>query len=65
MSEVKAPATLGPNQIAWCRKNIRAFDPAWRDVQKAEAHAAKVYDKMGVSPGQVTAGAAAEKEGQQ
>lgn len=53
MSETKAPATLGPNQIKWCRANIRAFDIAWRSVQAAEAHAAKVYERMGVAPGSI------------
>lgn len=48
-----APPTLGPNQLAWCRKHIRAFDIAWRSVQKAEAHKAKVYEQAGVEPGSV------------
>ena len=62
MSEVKAPPTLGPNQIKWCRANIRAFDIAWRSVQAAEAHAAKVYEKMGVEPGTVGTPSAAGAE---
>lgn len=53
MSEVKAPATLTDRQIAWCRKNIRAFDIAWRDAQKAEAHKVKTYDALNVQPGTV------------
>ncbi len=54
MSETaKAPATLGPNQIAWLKRNIPAFDIAWRSVQAAEAHRAKVYERMGVEPGSV------------
>lgn len=54
MSETaKTPVTLTANQIAWCRKNIRAFSEAWRDVQNADAHKAKVYERMGVEPGGV------------
>lgn len=55
MSEIKACVTLTPNQIAWCRANIKAFSEAWRDVQKAEAHKAKVYAQMDVEPGNVGA----------
>lgn len=55
MSEVKAPPTLTDRQIRWCRANIKAFDLAWREAQKAEAHKAKTYDALGVSPGEVKA----------
>lgn len=65
MSEVKAPPTLGPNQLAWLKKNIPAFDIAWRAVQASQAHAAKTYEKMGVEPGTVGTPSAGEKgEGQ-
>lgn len=51
----KAPVTLGPNQIKWCRAHIPAFDLAWRSVQAADAHKAKTYERMGVEPGSVGA----------
>ena len=51
------PVTLTARQLAWCKQNIRAFGDAWRDVQKAEAPAAKVYERMGVERGAVGAGA--------
>lgn len=44
---------LGPNQLSWLKRNIPAFDIAWRAVQASQAHTAKVYEKMGVEPGQV------------
>lgn len=44
---------LGKNQIAWLKANIPSFDIAWRAVQASQAHTAKVYEKMGVSPGDV------------
>ena len=49
------PESLTERQLAWCRKNIRAFTDAWRDVQAADAHKAKVYERMGVEPGKVAA----------
>lgn len=45
--------TLGPNQIAWCRKNIASFDLAWRQLKAADDHKTKVYKEMGVEPGAV------------
>ena len=50
------PRDLGPNQIAWLKTNIPAFDIAWRAVQASQAHSAKVYEKMGVEPGNVADG---------
>lgn len=44
---------LGPNQLVWLKKNIPSFDIAWRAVQASQAHTAKVYAQMGVSPGDV------------
>ncbi len=46
--------SLSPNQVAWCRKNIPAFDLAWRSVKAADDHKAKVYAQMGVEPGAVS-----------
>ena len=37
---------LSEKQIAWCRKNIGAFDFAWRNVRAADEHAAKVREKL-------------------
>ncbi len=62
MSETKAPATLGPNQIKWCRTHIPAFDLAWRSTQAAEAQKAKIYERMGVEPGSV--GVPSERTGE-
>ncbi len=37
---------LTEKQIAWCRKNIGAFDFAWRNVKAADEHAAKVRREL-------------------
>lgn len=47
MSEVKAPMTLTPRQIAWCREWIPAFSEAWKSVQESDKWAAKVRAKLG------------------
>ncbi len=44
---------LGPNQLAWLKKHIPAFDIAWRAVQASQLHAAKVYKDMGVEKGSI------------
>lgn len=38
--------SLTPNQIAWCRKNISAFDGAWKSAKAADEHAAKVRERL-------------------
>lgn len=45
--------TLTDRQLAWCRRNIKAFDIAWRAAKAADDHKAKVYEKMDVVPGTV------------
>lgn len=60
MNDKPTRGMLGPNQLAWLKKNIPAFDIAWRAVQASQAHTAKVYEKMGVEPGQVNAEAPAQ-----
>lgn len=45
--------SLGPNQLVWLKRNIPAFDIAWRAVQASQAHTAKVYEKMGVERGSI------------
>lgn len=49
----KSGGGLKANQIAWCRKNIPAFDLAWRSVKAADEHKQRVYAKMDVEPGSV------------
>jgi phosphodiesterase/alkaline phosphatase D-like protein len=39
---------LGPNQLKWLRENVPSFDRAWRCVQAADAHKAKVAKALGV-----------------
>jgi len=50
---VSQPGPLGENQIAWLRARVPAFSDAWKDVQKADAHKARIYDKLNVEPGSV------------
>lgn len=51
---------LGPNQLAWLKKHIPAFDIAWRAVQASQAHASKVYAQMGVEKGSIGDGTATQ-----
>ena len=37
---------LGPNQIAWLRANVPAFEDAWKAVKASDAHAARVRAKL-------------------
>lgn len=53
MNDKPTRGQLGPNQIAWLKKNIPAFDIAWRAVQASQQHTAKVYKDMGVEKGSV------------
>lgn len=53
MSDLLSRHMLTERQIAWCRQNIRAFEEAWQNVQKADAHRLEVYKKLGVEPGAV------------
>lgn len=46
MTELHKGGGLSANQIAWCRKNINAFDFAWRNVKAADEHAAKVRREL-------------------
>ena len=39
---------LGENQIRWLRANIPSFDRAYKSVQAADAHKAKVAKALGV-----------------
>lgn len=42
----EARGTLGEKQIRWLRANIPSFDPAYKAVQAADAHAEKVRAKL-------------------
>ena len=37
---------LGPNQIAWLRANVPAFEDAWKAVKASDAHAARVRARL-------------------
>ena len=37
---------LGPNQIAWLRAHVPAFEDAWKAVKASDAHAARVRAKL-------------------
>lgn len=37
---------LSPKQIAWCRKNINAFDEAWTAATAADLHAIRVRAQL-------------------
>ncbi|HTY69231.1 MAG TPA: hypothetical protein VMH36_21440 [Alphaproteobacteria bacterium] len=37
---------LGPNQIAWLRANVPAFEDAWKAVKASDAHAARIRAKL-------------------
>ena len=37
---------LGPNQIAWLREHVPAFEEAWKAVRASDAHAARVRAKL-------------------
>lgn len=37
---------LGPNQIAWLREHVPAFEEAWKAVKASDAHAARVRAKL-------------------
>lgn len=37
---------LGPNQIAWLRAHVPAFEDAWKAVKASDAHAARVRARL-------------------
>lgn len=37
---------LGPNQIAWLREHVPAFEEAWKAVKASDAHAARIRAKL-------------------
>lgn len=51
---VVVPGDLGPNQLAWCKKEIRYFAEAVNAVKKADAHAEKVKRQLGIEETQQT-----------
>ena len=44
-------AELGPNQLAWLRKNVAAFQPAEKQAIEARRHSEEVQHKLKVTFG--------------
>ena len=44
--ETRVGGGLGPNQIAWLREHVPAFEEAWKAVRASDAHAARVRAKL-------------------
>jgi hypothetical protein len=42
---------LGPNQLAWLRENIAAFEPAEKQAIDARRHSREVERKLKATPG--------------
>ena len=44
-------AELGPNQLAWLRRNVAAFQPAEKQAIEARRHSEEVQRKLKATPG--------------